>query len=297
MQSGKVLKLTRRAVKMGKNEDKEKKVKGINRFLYRGYEVYDEDADRRYISNSTSESSVEPNMTSYSDSSSKALTPGSESICDAENLNGGAEKKKESLYRKRQIQDDKVWENLNKISDPVVRGSLSSSVFHGTVNQLPAEIKVSSGKNSIVKRSLISEIISIQQHIELNNDLPSYVVFDAGKDKSKRIVSPRLIVFLKALVVTQFNVCEEFSEVVAAFFRSIINQVDHKEYFLPILIPVKSKLQDVVVRELNEYCKMVYDEAGVKYTEMIVASTSAKGNKKNKDAVESLIDSANLARG
>lgn len=296
MQSGKVLKLTRRAVKMGKNEDKEKKVKGINRFLYRGYEVYDEDAAKHDVSNSTSESSVEPNTTSYFDGI-KALTPDSESICDAENLNGATEKKKESLYRKRQIQDDKVWENLNKISDPVVRGSLSSSVFHGTVNQLPAEIKISSGKNSIVKRSLISEIISIQQHIELNNDLPSYVVFDAGKDKSKRIVSPRLIVFLKALVVTQFNVCEEFSEVVAAFFRSIINQVDHKEYFLPILIPVKSKLQNVVVRELNEYCKIVYDEAGINYTKIVIASDPTKGSKKNKDVIEGLIDSANLARG
>lgn len=296
------------ARRSNKSDNGEKKISGMNKFLYRGYEVYDSDGNPVQVQDTESQSGE--SVYTVKAEIPKDRTTGRQSVmaynvdlvkniiqpADGEKVLKEDKAKTAPKYKKRQIRDGKVWENLNNIADPIVRGGLSGTMFSGTVNQQMTEIKLSDTKREITPRLIISEIISMQQHIKLTDNCSSYVRYiDEGVEKTVA-VHKNLITFLKAAIVSQYNASHEFSQIVSAFIFELVLEIISNNYVLPISTPAKSRLQEVILKELNDYCKELFDSCNIKYGEVVMEQTTKKSKKKAESLIDQLVESADTAR-
>lgn len=286
--------------KTPKKDKDEKKISGINKFLYRGYEVYDSEGNvvnGDSCKNATIANAESGNADVYVSSTSVG-NDDAEVMADKGSVDKAGKKKEPAKYCKRPIRDVKVWENLNAIADPVIRGGLSSPMFDGDVNQQFKEIKLSLSKGTVTKRLLISEIISMQQHVKINDEA-AYVKYE-DEDDSKTIPIHRdMVAFLKALIMCQYNASQEFSQIVAGYACEVFLEIVSNDFHTPIFIQTNSKLQEVILKELNEYYVELLTACNIRASEVVTEQLkkSKKGSKRKKDQtiIEELIDSAATA--
>lgn len=269
------------------------KISGLNRFLYRGYEVYDSEGNKAESSKS-SEHNVTLTVNKDRDSTQTGLTEISSNLAtgDMEEAEKPAQKK-EQPYCNRPIRDARVWENLNKLSDPITVAGLSGGIFNGFAEQKLEYIKLSETKKSITPRKIISEVIDMQQHITLK-DGPSYFYFES--DDKRVIVPKRLIIFVKAAIAAQYNACVEYSSIIASFIWELVASIRIEDYYLPISVAAESKLQEIILRELNEYLREIFDECHIKYSE-VMPVCEKKRRSKAQDLYEEIMSAADAAKG
>lgn len=324
--------------KSSNKDDGSKRISGINRFLYRGYEVYDSvgnrvdepevdfpgqgDTGQHEVrlglpkERGAKEISTEPYNVDISNNSvcmakvefPEDIVTGRQSTDghDVDSAKGFIQStdtqsdkragKAEPKYRKRPVRDQQVWENLRNISDPVLRGGLSGTMFGGTVNQQLAEIKLSDTKKEITPRPIISEIISMQQHIKFKEGCSPYLRYiDDGVEKTVS-VHQNMVTFLKSAIVSQYNASMEFSQVVSAFICELVLQIISRSYTLPIAVQADSKLQEVILKELNDYCKELFENCNIKYGEVVTEQPIKKNKKKAESIIDQLVESAGVAK-
>lgn len=212
---------------MAKKSD-EKKISGINKFLYRGYEVYDKEG--------------------------KPVTQAS-----------GDSVPKKPRYGNRLIRDQYVYEALRSCKDREIASAITmGSMFDGHVNQKDYSLKLVPNKTAEPK-PIISELIALYGYIQLEDKAP-YISYDIPNiQEMSTAVHPAMIRFIKAAIVNQMNQCFDFSEIVAKFVRELADSLVAERLILPIKVDTKNKLQEVVLAELNEFVTSICQEFKIKY--------------------------------
>lgn len=138
-------------------------------------------------------------------------------------------------------------------------------------------------KKELDNHLLIDDIISTAENLKLRDGLtPSVRILT--DHVSVLETSKEVIAFIKACIAGSYTSSSEFSLAVSAFVKELLPTVN--QLCLPIQVQTSSKIEEVVVTELNEYLRKICDESGTKYTEVIVSQN------KSPKSVRGMLESA-----
>lgn len=226
----------------------EKKIKGINKFLYRGYEVYDEEKDRE-------------------DKQMNASEVKEEVVADAVQ-----EETKKVPLGKRNILDD-VFEE-NKSRDVNAYWQLKQTpLYAGLVDRKPYKVTITDTAK-IGKGSLIDRTIRTFNYITLDDEHAG-IKYESGFVKTH----PDIVRFIKACVTTQYCESAIYSDVVGSFVKQILSDLENGGLQLPVTMSYSLPVQEIILRELNEFFTELCDKNDVKYY-AVIESKPKKGKKK-----------------
>lgn len=143
-------------------------------------------------------------------------------------------------------------------------------------------------KKNIGKEPIIVDIINGTKNFNLSDEQARIIYMDGEITEKTLNVHPTLIKLLKTCVASSYNVCKDYSTVVSAFVKQLLDNLP--TIILPLDLPAGNKLQKIIGSELNEFLKEICDTENIDYQEIVEKPKKTK----KKDA---LMDAAEAAGG
>ena len=251
-----------------------KKIKGINKFVYRGYEVYDEDEEKTMNEN--------------------------EIVAKDETIEVTAEKPITTLLGSRTILDSVVYSNRS--SNPNLFSAARQDFRNaGLVNRKKINHRLSS-LESKTDHHFIDKFVNIYTYLKLKDD----ECFINYEDYGLRIrVNVEVAKFIKAGVTAQYGTSLEYSFILVKFINKVLDEIrdaytNQTAITLPICVS-KEELDGLIKHEV--FANILLDELNVFFENVLkigeVPYNTSITSKKVKEvkAKNSLIDAAEIVDG
>lgn len=158
--------------------------------------------------------------------------------------------------------------------------------YFGGVNIGEDQLKlaVMKDKKNITTVSLINDIIYSTENLQLDASTVGVILDSRTGEGITHKVHPTIIKFIKSCIASSYNPCEDFSIVVSACVKEILDHIQN--ITLPLELPKKNKTQKLIAEGLNDYFKKLCDETNTSYSTVIDVP------KKGKKSVNQLLEQA-----
>lgn len=159
---------------------------------------------------------------------------------------------------------DSVVEKNSHLNPELYELTRTNPHYFGAVEigEDPVSLTTIKGKTKMHKSSIICDIINSTENMVLNDGPASVAVIVDGKTHTKP-THPVIIKLIKSCVACSYCPSEDMCTGVSNFVKALMDEAN--QLVLPLDVYTNGAIQDIVVKELQDYLKELCDRHGIPY--------------------------------